>query len=227
MPLFRRRPPQVTAHPPLREPSSSGPQPRRPRSRTQRDVRDALDRQLAICARVRTGEFDLFDVGVVVQVHHNQANSYDRWKAHWERRLASVPGRSLGTQLWPATLPEDALSVIVIPVKPGTTTVTAALPKRAVIKGVAGTPTRRERNLIPAMIGQPIAAHARTPKPGESELMGMDRIQGWLELGRADEAPRLAAPIFEYVLANGQQSVRREVVTWDLPWPLSAPNLPA
>jgi len=227
MPLFRRRSPEVNAHTPLREPDSSGPQQGRRRFPNERAIREALERQLAICAaRVQTGELELIDAGFVVQVHVNQAGSYEQWRAHWERRLASVPGRGLGTQTWRTALPDGAISVIVIPVKPGTSTVTAVLPKRAVVRGVAGTPTGRERNLVPEMIGPPLAAHSPMPKRGETaELMGMDTIHGWLEWARADQAPRLAPPVFEYVRANGQQCLGREVVTWDLAWPLPAPVL--
>ncbi len=227
MPLFRRHGPAVNAHTSLGPPSYGGPQ--RARSvRPKSKIAALLKRQLAICAaRVDTGEFEVLDVGLVVQVHVIHNDSYVDWRAHWDRRFNSIPKRGLGTATWPAALPEGGWSVLVVPVKPGTATLTAALPPRTALKGVLGTPTGRARNLVPALIASPLVGHTTTPTRGATpELMGMDTICGWLEWIPDDTAPRLAPPVFEHVRANDREVLKRVVITWDLPWPLPAPSLP-
>jgi hypothetical protein len=38
-------------------------------------------------------------------------------------------------------------------------------------------------------------------------------------------APQLAPPILEWVTADCRRTLAREVITWDLPWPVAAPHL--
>lgn len=229
MGLFGRRKTEVVnAHTPLRAAGSGGPNDRAKSFRKQSELHKVLGRQLAICAaRGETGEFDVVEIGFVIQVHTNHNGSYAEWRAHWERRFQSVPHRNLSTGGWAPEVPEGGFSVLLLPVKPGTTSVAASLPPRTAIKGVAGSSTGRKRNLLPQLIGVPMVGHVKKlPAPGGPEVMGMDLVCGWLEWAVPDGAPKLAPPVFEYVRANGREVLKREIVTWEMPWPLSAPPLP-
>lgn len=235
MPLFRRRSePPVNAYTPLHPPAYSGPARRKREARGKPETAATLRRQLAIlAARHATHEFTVSDLGFVVQVHVNHSGSYAEWRAHWDQRLRSftTPGRPRGSysaQTWASVdqVPESGWGAIVLPVRTGTTSMVATVPQTRRVKGIAGTPSRR--TLPPQPIADPlvgITVQDITVRNSSPELMGMALIADWIEWIPDDRAPRLAPPVFEYVRANGRQ-LHRELVTWDLDWPLPAPTLP-
>jgi hypothetical protein len=83
--------------------------------------------------------------------------------------------------------------------------------------------TRRE-----VLLADPISALTTSVmmlKKLPPDVMGMDLVTMLLDDTPDHAAPQLAPPILEWVTADCRSTVAREVITWDLPWPVAAPHL--
>ena len=85
------------------------------------------------------------------------------------------------------------------------------------------TRTRRE-----TLLASPISALTTSVRMLEKltpDLMGMDLVTMLLEETPDHSVPQFAPPILEWVTADCRRTLAREVITWDLPWPVAAPPL--
>jgi hypothetical protein len=223
MPLFRRNVP-VTAQTSMRIGGSDT-----SRSvRSQGSIRSELERLLAILAARRgVPGFEVVDVAVILGAHRNLNGSYATWRAAWDRRLKAsrAPGRPPGSfyvDNWAREIPEASWALILIPVAAGTGTLVDRSPRRRV-KGIAGSSTGAQYLRLK---GAPLATQARkakTIKRSSPELMGMDLVSAWLQRTPDNIAVRLAAPVLEFTSADHRVRLARDVIDWDLSWPVDPP----
>ena len=225
--LLRRRPENVNAQTPLaRAPARAGVASQNLKKRNKAAVERDLRRQLAIlAARYETGEMKEIECGLILLAHRNTHGSYAEWKSSLDRRLRQMkaPGqRPEGTpRAWPAQIPEGGWGVILLVVPAGTTSMVDRTPR---LKGAStATRTRRETLLaspVSALTTSPMMIQKLTP-----DVMGMDLVTMVLDDTPGHSAPQLAPPLLEWVTADCRRTLAREVITWDLPWPVAAPNL--
>jgi hypothetical protein len=227
MRFFRQRQhPSVNAHTPLREQPASawGTRTRNAAARGERAVAADLRRKLLVlAARHETGEFDGAEIALVVQAHRNMQGSYKTWRHSWDRRLRQMtspshPRGHLSADRWPAEVITGGWSMILLGVGPQTTTMVDRRPLK--FKGAQAPPRRRE-----ALLAEPRVAFttkAVTVQRTSPELMAMDLVSELLGWTGDLEAPRLAPPALEWVTADCRRQLAREVLSWDLPWHLSA-----
>jgi hypothetical protein len=223
MPLFRRNVP-VTAQMSMR--IGGGDASRSVRS--QGAIRSELERLLAIlAARQGVPGFEVVDVAVILGAHRNFNGSYATWRTTWDRRLkaARAPGRPSGSFYvdgWAREIPEASWALILIPVAAGTATlVDRSLVPR--VKGIAGASTGAKHLRLK---GAPLATQASKPKTikqSSPELMGMDLLSAWLQRTPDNIALGLAPPVLEFTSADHRVRLARDVIAWDLSWPLDAP----
>lgn len=228
MALLRRRPAPVNADVPLRSAEIPSVAPKSLKKRNRGAVERDLRRQLAIlAARHETGEWDEVEFGLILQAHRNTHGSYATWRSCLDRRLRQMkaPGKRPGSisvpHAWPAQIPEGGWGMILLAVPSGTTSMADRRPR---LKGAATTTlTRRE-----TLLADPISALTTSVmmlKKLPPDVMGMDLVTMLLDDAPDHAAPQLAPPILEWVTADCRRTVAREVITWDLPWPVAAPHL--
>jgi hypothetical protein len=223
--LRRRQPETVNAHTPLRRGTDSPDvESKSLKKRNRRAVERDLRRQLAIlAARHETAELAELEVGLILLAHRNTHGSYVDWRSCLDRRLRQMkapgqrPERTL--QAWPAQIPEGGWGLILLAVPAGTT----SMADRRLKGAPTATRTRRE-----TLLASPISALTTSVRMLEKltpDLMGMDLVTMLLEDTPDHSAPQLAPPILEWVSADCRRTLAREVITWDLPWPVAAPDL--
>ena len=230
MPLFRRRRVEVVdAHTPLHVPGSKGQGGEGNRFTSKSELHALLKRQLAICAaRCETGEFDVVDVGLLIQAHVSHTGSYAQWRVYWQRCFQNTPYDILDNGTWAGQLPDDGVSVLLLPVKPGTTSMTPAPPPAQSRQTPRSRSAGSKRLLPPQLIARPMEAHAaKLPPDRTPEVLGIDVLCSWLEGTPDDIAPRLSPPLFTYMRSNGRHVLKRSALTWDLAWPLPPPSTAA
>ena len=229
MPLLRRRPANVNAQTPLRRaPEFAAVEQKNLKKRNRGAVERDLRRQLAIlAARHETGEMDELECGLILQAHRNTDGSYAVWRSCCDRRLRQMkaPGRRPGSlsipHAWPAQIPEGGWGLILLAVPSGTTSM---VDRRPTLKSAA-TPTLTRRE---ALLASPVSALTNSVRMLEKltpDVMGMDLVTMLLDETPDHAAPQLAPPILEWVTADCRRTLAREVITWDLPWPVAAPDL--
>ena len=229
MRLLGRRPEHVNAQAPLSGGADRAAVERknlkkRNRGAVERDLR----RQLAIlAARHKTGEMKEVEVGLIVQAHRNVHGSYADWRSRLDRRLRQMkaPGQRPGSisipHAWPAQIPEGGWGMILLVVPSGTASM---VDRRPTLKS-SGTATLTRRE---ALLAYPVSALTTSPMMLEKltpDVMAMDLVTMVLDDTPDHSAPQLAPPILEWVTADCRRTLAREVITWDLPWPVAAPDL--
>jgi hypothetical protein len=223
--LRRRQPETVNAHTSLRRGTDSPDVDwkslkKRNRGAVERDLR----RQLAILdARHETGEMSELDVGLILHAHRNTRGSYADWRSCLDRRLRQMKGPVQRPErtihAWPAQIPEGGWGMILLAVPSGT----ASMVDRRLKGAPSTTRTRRE-----TLLASPISALTTSVRMLEKltpDLMGMDLVTMLLEETPDHSVPRFAPPILEWVTADCRRRLAREVITWDLAWPVAAPEL--
>jgi hypothetical protein len=165
-------------------------------------------------------------VGLVVQIHRDVHGSYATWRAAWDRRLRHMkaPGSKVGAlsaSSWPAAVADGGWGLILLGVPVGTTSMVDRSSSKT--KGLSSTTARRE-----TLLSAPLAMQSTSPitvRRSSAELMAMETVSVLIGWTPDLVAPRLAPPVLEWVTADARRALHRAVVTWDLSWPLSAPQL--
>jgi len=203
--IFKRQSPapRVTAHTPLRDPSYRGPSGRKLTPR-HKDAQARLERLLRILqARLETREFHTVTIQLIVQIAEQKDDNeptYARFRHSWGKRLRTASGGRLGTDTWPATIASDRRAVIVIPTKPGVTTL--------------GRPAHRVKGITPGvsarlqLTAEPLAVQERLEgRFPDLDTLIITAVSAWLEWTPDDWAPRLPPPIIEQVASDGSSVV--------------------
>lgn len=190
------------------------------------ELRARLERQLQILAlRSASPEYAGTAVAFVAQAHRDRDGSYGPWRAYWNRRLQSEPTGLYSAETWPTQVEPLSWSVVLLPVEPGVVRSSAAVVQPGRRARRAGTATKGSQ-LPLSLSGNPVAAQiddrmmrGRTPHD-----IAMSLVSSWIRMTRDDQTLSLQAPVLETAQADGTV-MDRELVTWDLTWPLRAPAI--
>lgn len=189
-------------------------------------LREALERQLQILAlRSASPNYTGTAVAFVAQAHRDRDGSYAQWRAHWNRRLRSEPTGRYSAETWPARVEDESWSIVLLPVEPGVVRSSAAVVQPGRRARRAGATAKG--SLLPlSLSGNPLAAHMddRLMRDRTPQDITMSLLSSWIRKTPDGETLSLQAPVLEVARADGT-AMQRELVTWELAWPLGAPAI--